>query len=246
MILKLDEPRLLSEPISVISELVADVKVKIDKNGINITAMDPAKVSLAILNIPASAFSQFEVEEENLGLNLDDLKNVLRRISSDSSVIMKKEENENMLNIDIIDSKKSSSKRSFSLSLIPVEDEDKKRPDLDFSSEVILDSEKFSEAISDAAVVSDACTFITTKDLFSVEAKGSLHKSRTEFNADNSKLNTKNAGAKYSLEYLQKFVKASKIASNVSIKFSSDYPLRLDFKDKVELSFVLAPRVEEE
>ena len=39
---------------------------------------------------------------------------------------------------------------------------------------------------------------------------------------------------------------AKAIAENVDVFFSQDYPLRLDYKalDKVSLSFILAPRVE--
>ena len=245
MLLKLDDPRLLAEPIYILSELVTEVRAKIDKNGIDITAFDPANVSLAILKVPSSVFSQFDVKEEILGLNLEDLKQVLKRASLGSSVILKKDDDENSLHIDIQEKGKAS-KRSFSLSLFPSEEDEKKKQDLSFATKVIMDSRIFSEAISDMSIVSDACSFITTKDLFAIEAKGNLHRSRTEFTSENAKLETDNAGSKYSLEYLQKFIKGSKISENVVISFSNNYPLRLDFKDKVELSFILAPRVEEE
>ena len=54
------------------------------------------------------------------------------------------------------------------------------------------------------------------------------------------------AKSKYSLEYLQKFIKAGKLSDVVQIQYSNDYPARLDFKGNVEMTFVLAPRVEEE
>ncbi len=246
MLLKLDEPKLLAEPIAIISELVSEVKARISKEGIEINALDPANVALASLKIPASVFSQFEVKEEILGLNIEDLKQVLRRTTANSSLIIKKDDNENMLHLEIQDKNKKSSKRSFSLALLAAEEDERKKQDLSFATEVVLNSGLFSEAITDASVVSDACSFITTKELFAIEAKGSLHKSRTEFSENDAKLNAVNAGAKYSLEYLQKFVKGEKISNSVTIKFSTDYPLKLDFKDKIELSFVLAPRVEEE
>lgn len=246
MLLKLDEPRLLAEPISIISELVTEVRAKVSKEGIEIVAFDPANVALAQLKIPSSVFSQFECKDEILGLNLEDLKNVLRRTSTNSGLLIRKEDNENILHLEIQDKNKSSSKRSFSLSLFASDEEEKRKQELSFETEVTINSGVFAEAINDAAIVSDACSLITTKDLFAVEAKGSLHRSRIEFTNENAKLNTQKAGAKYSLEYLQKFIKGSKISDNVVIRFSTDYPLRLDFNNKVELSFILAPRVEEE
>jgi len=242
MLLKLDEPRLLTESISVISELVSEVKAKINKEGINIIAFDPANVSLVELNMPASIFSQFDVEkEEILGLNLDDLKSVLRRVSADSSIIIKKD-SENMLHLEI----KGKVQRNFSLALIENNEEAKKKQKLDFESKIEMDSSALTEAINDASVVSDACTFISKKDSFAIEAKGSINKSRIEFTSNDAKLQTENSKSKYSLEYLQKFIKAAKISDKVVVNFSTNYPLQLDFKDKVSISFILAPRVEEE
>ena len=53
--------------------------------------------------------------------------------------------------------------------------------------------------------------------------------------------------SRYSLEYLQKMIKASKISEKVNLNFSSDYPLRLEFiTPLMTLAFILAPRIETE
>lgn len=43
-------------------------------------------------------------------------------------------------------------------------------------------------------------------------------------------------------------INGSKIADKVKIHFKKDYPLKIDYKEinKVSLSFILAPRVENE
>lgn len=247
MILKLSEPRLLAESINILSEIVTEVKARVDNDGLSIIAFDPANVALAMLKIPKDVFSEFDIKAEQLlGLNLDDLKQVLRRISPNSSLIIQKDDKDNTLHLSIQEKEKSKARRSFALALISLEGEEKKVQELKFASTVELPSDVFSAAISDAAIVSDACSFITTPDSFIIESKGSLNRSKAEFTEEEAKLKSVNAKARYSLEYLQKFAKASKTAPNVAIHFSNDYPLRLDFKDKIELSFILAPRVEEE
>ena len=57
-----------------------------------------------------------------------------------------------------------------------------------------------------------------------------------------------NVRSRYPLDYLKKMVKASKLSDEVSVMWSKDYPMKLAFKDadKVEMTFVLAPRVQEE
>lgn len=246
MLLKLDEPKILSDAIAIISELVTEVRAKLNKQGLSIIAIDPANVALVMLKLPASAFSQFKLEsgeEEELGLNLGDLKAVLRRCGTGSSLVMHREDN--LLKLDIQDKVK----RSFSLALIDIEGEEKQPPKLEFSSRIEIDAATLLDAIDDAAVVADACSFVTSKkdNTFSVEAKGSLHSARAEFTSDEAKLQVQDAKAKYSIEYLQKFMKAARIADKAVFQFGPDYPMQLDFKtERIELGFVLAPRVETE
>lgn len=240
MLVKLDNPKILSDVISVISELVTEVKIKVDKQGLSIVAIDPANVALVALNIPSSAFSAFEVNDEVIGISLDSLKSVLRRCSIGSSLMMQTDEN--VLKLEIQDK----IKRTFSLALINIEAEDKAVPTLEFSAKIEMSSLDFSEAVEDCAVVADACSFALKEGKFLVEAKG-LNSARNEFSSDEIKIEGNNSKARYSLDYLQKFAKACKLADRVRVNFSDDYPLRLEFNtQQMALVFILAPRVESE
>ncbi len=240
MQLKLDYPKILTENISLISELVTEVKMRVDENGLGITAVDPANVALTNFQLPKKAFSQFEVEEEVLGISLDNLKSVLKRAGKNSSIILKK--NDNSLTIEIHDK----IKREFNISLINIEQEEKEMPDLEFSCKVKMASEDFSQAINDCKVVADSCSFAISEDNFIISAKG-LNSMKSEFSKDEVFIEGEKGQAKYSLEYLEKIVQASKLSDSVSINFSDDYPLKLEFQnDRMELAFVLAPRVDTE
>ena len=52
--------------------------------------------------------------------------------------------------------------------------------------------------------------------------------------------------AKYSLEYLKKMMSGAKLSNDVTLRFNTDYPLRLDYTvvDRLSMSFILAPRVD--
>lgn len=240
MLVKLDYPKLLSDGISVISEIVKEAKLKFDKNGMGLVAIDPANVALVSFKLPANVFSHFEVEEETLGLSLDSLKSVLRRCGPGSSLIMQIIDNN--LNIEIHDK----IKRIFNLALIDIEAEDKVVPSLDFTAKVEMNCMDFGESIEDCSVVADSCSFMTKDNKFVIEGKG-LNSARAEFSSDEVKINAENAKSKYSLEYMNKFVKAARLSENVTINFSNDYPLKLEFKtERLEMVFILAPRVETE
>jgi proliferating cell nuclear antigen len=244
MLVKLDNPALLSKAIELVSELVSEVKIKVNEFGMSITAMDPANVSMVGFKLPKSAFSQFESGPEVLGVNLDNLKKIIKRCGSGGSIIIQKREN--LLDINIIDRVK----RNFTLGLIEIESDDinfnEKISRMEFSSRVSIPSTDLINSIEDCAVVADACSFVIKDGNFIIEAKG-IDSARAEFSGDEIELNGENCRARYSLEYLQKFVKGSKLTDKTVLNFAQDHPLKLDIKtEHMEISFILAPRVETE
>lgn len=241
MKLKLDNPKIFSEVIGIISEMVLEVRIKVSNEGLNITAIDPANVAMILFKLPADAFTELEVESEQvLGVSLDNLKAVLRRVKSGSVLAMEKEENN--LKITIQDK----IKKEFSLALIDVEGDEKPIPSLNFVSKVEMTSVDFSEAIEDCAVVADSCSFASAPDNFVIQGKGSLNSFKSQF-TDEVNIQAEEASSKYSLEYLQKMVKGTKLTDKVVLNFGNDYPLKLEFNTpRVSLSFILAPRVETE
>ena len=81
-------------------------------------------------------------------------------------------------------------------------------------------------------------------------AEGDLNQAKIEIKEDETTKITFSSDdkvrAKYSIEYLKKMISGSKLSDEVTIHFNKDYPLKLEYKsvDKVMLSFILAPRVE--
>ena len=238
MLVQLENPGALTKIVEIISELVMEVRIKVDNEGLNITAMDPANVAMVKFLLPKSSFTRFETDSETLGVNLDSLKKILKRSGSNSSLLMEKREN--ILHIQIQDR----IKRNFDLSLIDIDSEEKDIPNLEFSSSVELDSKDFIDSIEDCGVVSDACSFIISDGRFMIEAKG-LNSARSEFSSDEATIQAENCKSRYSLEYLQKFIKASKLFDKTQLKFANDHPLIIRLRnDFMEISFLLAPRVE--
>ena len=241
MKLKLENPRLLSDIISIISELVTEVKIKVTKDGMSLTAVDPANVAMVHFKMPSDLFSEFNLENpEVLAVNLDNFKAVLRRCKPGSSLVLEKKENTLRLSIhDRI-------KRDFSLALLNIDAEEKEMPEWEFNSVIKLDSDSLVEVIEDCSVVSDACTFSAEPSKFIVEAYG-LHSARAEFSSDEVEIHSATSMARFSLEYLNKFIKGAKISTRAQLSFSNNHPMRLDFPTgNVILSFVLAPRIEQE
>jgi proliferating cell nuclear antigen len=243
MLLKLDHPKVFSDIIGIISELVIEVKIKVDKEGMKIVAVDPANVAMIVFNLPAEAFSQLEVQnEEEIGINLENLKAVLRRCSASSSLVMQTEEN--FLKVEIIDK----IKREFTLTMLDLEGKEKPIPNLEFSTRIEMNAIDFAEAVEDCSIVADSCGLEADSSKVDIFAKGHLNSAKLSYSSDEVHIDsTGESKSKYSLEYLQKMIKATKLTEKVALNFSNDYPLKLEFVTPlVNLAFILAPRIETE
>lgn len=241
MQLKLENPKLFTDLVTIISELVTEVKIKVTQEGLSLTAIDPANVAMVYFKMPSDLFSHFHIEKDHiLGVNLENLKAVLKRCKLGSVLTITREDN--LLRLGIQDKVK----RDFALALLDIESEDKEMPTWEFKSVIKMDSVGFTEVIEDCLIVADACTFQATPDKFIIEASG-LNSARTEFNKEEVELYSDTSKARFSLEYLNKFTKGAKISTRVTISFSDNHPMRIDFPTgNVMLSFVLAPRIEQE
>jgi proliferating cell nuclear antigen len=245
MKLTLAEPRLLVDSVGIISELVNDVRFKIDSNQIELIAMDPANVAMIIFKLLCSAFSEYKVEKPvTLAVSLESLKAILKRVKPADVLSMELDSEKNRLKVTL----KSDGTRTFNLALIDVEDKEQRIPDLNFPIKVEMNSMALDDAVYDMDVVAESIALSAQKGKFVVEAESNMNDAHSEIVEDDQ---TKITGAKsevrskYSIEYLKKIIKGGKIAPRVVLQFNKDYPLRVDYlvKDKLSFSVILAPRV---
>lgn len=246
MKLVLAEPRYFKDSVSIISDLVSEVKFKASADGLEMVAMDPANVAMVVFKLLSSCFTQYDVKEtEEIAINLNSLKQILRRAKSDDMLTLETAE-ENKLKITL----KSNTTRSFSIPILELEDKEQKVPELEFPISVEMRSEMLSDSIEDVSVVAESVTFLGEASQLSVKAEGDLSKAFIEIKpGDNTIIKSTSPDkckAKYSLEYLRKMIAGGKLSDKVNIHFSTDYPLKLEYKivDRLMLSFILAPRVD--
>lgn len=246
MKLVLAEPKYLKESISIISDLVNEARFKINKEGIELVAMDPANVAMVVFKLLSSSFTEYDVKKDiEIAINLSNLKQILRRANPNDMLTLELGEG-NKLKIQL----KGNTTRTFNLPLIDLEEKDRKIPDLKFSVSVNMPTAVFNEAIQDVDVVAESVTFLAEPKKFTVHAEGDLSQASIEIKEDKeTKINiegNEKIRSKYSVEYLKKMINGSKIADEMVIRFNKDYPLKVEYKslDKVMLSFILAPRVE--
>lgn len=246
MKLVLADPKYFKDSVSVISDLVSEAKFKATPDGLELVAMDPANVAMVIFKLLSSSFTEYQAQgSEEVTINLANLKQILRRAKADDILSLETTQDAK-LKIQM----RSNTTRSFSIPTLESEEREQKVPDLQFSAVVQTASSLLAEAIEDVSVVAESVTLLAEKEKLSVKAEGDLSKAFIEIKPDENttiKVDSEEKfKAKYSLEYLKKMITAGKLAANVTLYFNTDYPLKLEYKvpDRLLLSFILAPRVD--
>lgn len=243
----LSESKYFKDCIMIIADLVSEARFKFSEDMLEMIAMDPANVAMVIYKLFSSSFTEYDFKEDlEIGINLGNLKQVLRRVGNNDSLEV--DISDNKFNIKIV----GNSTRTFSLPLLDIEERQQKIPELKFPIKVTTSTGMLADAIDDADIVGESVAFLADSDKVTVAAEGDLSRVKVEIKKDENteiKSETENpVKAKYSIEYLKKMVQGSKISGRVSMYFNTDYPLKIEFLevDKVYLGFILAPRVENE
>ena len=244
----LSDSNLFRDSISTIGELIDEGIFKVNKNGLSLIAADRAMVAVIDFKLPATIFEKFEVDkDQNIAVNMTNLVSVLKRAAPNEKLELELKDNK----LEIL--MKNSSTRKFTVPLLDISQEEiPPINQLEFNAKARIKADILKSGIDDADIVSDSIIFEATKDSFNMSASGDISSAELTLEKGNDALLDLNVTgivkARYPLDYLKKMIKASKLADDINIRWSKDYPMRMDFSsvDKVSLGFVLAPRVSEE
>jgi len=244
---EIEEVGLLKDSMKTISDLISEGLFQLEEDGMKLIAADPALVGLVDFKIEEEVFNEFDLDEEEMvGLNIENLYSILRRANADDTITFELEDSRFHITME------NSSTRNFSLPVLNLSEDDIPETDqLAFDFEAELEASVLEGAVKDAMVVSDAVTVTANDAELNIKAEGD--QSNAEFTiTDGSEgvisMDGEPVKSMFSLDYLSKMIGAKKLADNVTIKLGDDFPMRMEFvrPDEVNLSFVLAPRIEEE
>ena len=244
------EPKLLKDSIDIISQLIDDGLFNFRKNGIELSAADRTMVSFIDFKLKSSAFEKYVCDKDvNVGVNLLNFLTVLKRANIDDKLTLSLDEKENKLEILL----EGNSVRRFALPLLQISK--RETPDVDqllkkFSADAEVSSSILEQGINDADIIADSVIIELSPDKLRMYAEGNSSKSELKlFKGTDTltKLNSKEiVSARYSLDYLKKMIKGSRISDKVKMMLGEDFPLRLVFEnDNTFLGLILAPRVAE-
>ena len=233
----------LKEITNLLLTLVTEAKFEFSAEGLSINAVDPAHVAMIILKVGKEGFSEYDVEEEEVGIDLDKVRDILKLASSGDVVEITKETGKLVFMMGNLT--RSMPLIDTSAMSIP------RIPNIVLPAKVVLPKSEFENGIKAAESISDNITFKITPTEFEMYTEGDEDSAKLSIPKDMLKEIQCEEPVKsmYPVDYLLKLVKAMDTNDYITLYIGNDYPVKIVFnvvRGKGESTYLLAPRIEGE
>lgn len=248
--IKIVDAKIFRDAITAISTLVDEGTFNINSDGIKLRSMDPSRVAMVDFEIKKTVFEKYTSDEDTkICFNLKELLKLLKRAGKDEIVEMFLDDNTKQFVIAI----QGKYKRTFRMPTLEASEEDVPTPKIEFNAKVTLTTDGLRQSIEDISLVSDHIRMETDGKRVIMSAKGDIMGANVELTKESDSLLFLEAKeiskSTFPLSYFSEIVKGANTTSDiVTLEFSTDMPIRLDFKPiyNGRLVYFLAPRIEVE
>jgi proliferating cell nuclear antigen len=206
----------LKSSFEVLKDVINDVNMYFNSDGMTITALDNAKVALINMKLHADKFEEYECEEPvTAGVNITNFFKILKFITSNDVLEIEITDKE-IMKISISNDTKNSNTK-FELSLLWINDDVLEIPVIEPSCTTVITSVDFQRICRDMGNLSSDVTIFRNKNLLNISCKGDFAKQETSIDTEQTEF-TEAIGNRYSLKYINLFTKATNMCSHMKIQ----------------------------
>jgi len=233
----------LKELVDVVSTLVDETKVNATKEGVSVRAVYPAHVAMVDLSLEKGAFENYKADDQELGLDLDKVKEVLRLAKMGETIDLKYDEDKNKLILNV-------GNITRRMALVDTAGmSDTKVPNLNLPAKLTVRVEELRQGIRASENVSDHIALTVSPDGFAMQGEGDTDSVDLKLGKDFlDELESKEqVRSMFPLDYFSNMIKAITTAPSVTMYLGNDYPVKLEFQiggGKGKVKYLLAPRIE--
>ncbi len=233
----------LKEVTDVVSTLVDEAKFNVGPQGLSVRAVDPAHVAMVDLALDKGAFEDFSAEEEELGVDMDKIKEVLRLARSGEVISIQHDGEKNRLVFQV-------GNVTRQMALVDTAGmAETKVPNLNLPAKLVVRTDELRQGIRASESVSDHIALTASQEGFEMVSEGDTDSVKLQLSRDQlQELHAKEkVRSLFPLDYFSNMVKAISTADTVTINLGNDYPVKLEFTvagGKGRTTYLLAPRIE--
>jgi proliferating cell nuclear antigen len=248
--IRVSDAKLVRDAVTAISTLIDEGTFNVDSDGIRLRSMDPSRVAMIDFAMQKTVFDEYASDEDmKICLNLSELLKLLKRAGKDEAVELLLDEKTGQFVITV----SGKYTRTFRMPTLEASEDEVPTPKITFNAKVTLTADGFRQSLEDVALVSDYVRVETDGEKVTMNAKGDIMGANVELKKGSDALLSLEAKepsrSAFPLSYLSEIVKAAAATSDiVTLEFSTDMPIRLEFKQRYDgtLVYFLAPRIEVE
>jgi proliferating cell nuclear antigen len=230
----------------VLKDIINDVNLYFDENGLTIITLDMARASLIHLHLDAENFEEYRCPLKIVaGMNMFNMYKLLKSVGANDIVDLSIDTQE-FITINIQNQVKKSMTK-FDLKLLDINEDILVLPEIVMDVTTTLPSADFQRICRDMGSIASDIDIYRDGASLNLECKGDFANQKTVMDCQTT-VDTK-IGNTFSLKYLNLFTKATGMSSSVQIlqnSMSSDMPivLRYSIANLGEIKFYLAPKTE--
>jgi len=254
---KLTTGSLIKKVIEAIKDLVTDANFDCNSNGVSLQAMDSSHVSLVALLLRSEGFEPYRCDRNlSLGISISSMSKILKCSGNDDIITLKADDNGDSITF-IFESPNNDRVSDYELKLMDIDSEHLGIPETQYDAIVKMPSAEFQRICRDLAVLGDSVTISCSKEGVKFSANGEIGSGNIMLK-QNASVDKEDESVvielqspvtlTFALRYLNFFTKATPLSNSVSLSFSNDVPLLVEYKiaDIGYLKFYLAPKIDEE
>jgi proliferating cell nuclear antigen len=219
-----------------LKEVLTDVNIHFDSEGLQISNMDPGQISFVSLKLHADKFEEFYCPNSLLlGVNMMALHKLLKTIGNNDTVVLYvTKERPDSLGINI-QNKKKKFNNNFSYNLLDVDLVHIDTPDIDHDAQITMPCGDFQKYCRELSIISNHVTFEVSKSkVFSMKVKGKFASQSLEIEESddsnividvNENIVSENKIGTFSLKFLNLFCKSSTLCNTIQLFLKAEFPI---------------------
>lgn len=231
------------------------VNVMFEPGRMFIQAMDSARVSIVEMYLPADWFDKYENTRGGtitLGINTTIMFKVLSTRDKIQSILLQYDTAQSdKLGLEFTSESKSVFNKNFEIPLMDIDEEMMEIPTMDYQAEFSLPSANFASLVTQMKLFGDTLQFECSEDKIQMSAVSQdVGKMNVNIPIDDLNAFSINEGEElnisFSITHLSSICAYSKIAKDIDISITNNYPIRLTYllnDSGAKFVFYLAPKM---
>jgi proliferating cell nuclear antigen len=233
-----------------LKEVLTDINLYFDNNGLKIMTMDNARVALVYVRLLKDNFEEYYCESRTLcGINMIYLFKLLKTVgNNDVLTLFIRNGSMNELGIKIENKEKNTVTESY-LKMLDISEEKLEIPDIQYDSVISMPSVDLQKYCRDLSIISGQVCISSNASKFILEANGDFASQKIIIGeAQNGLIFSKknqNVSETFDLKYINSFTKSTNLCSTVEIFLKREYPLVIEYNvaNLGKLQYCLAPKI---